>query len=403
MSRMSRHRPGFTLVEMLVVISIIGVLVGILLPAVQAAREAARRMSCGNNIKQVGLALQNYHSAHKQLPRHLGGTGAHGRAIADVAQPGHNRNELSYLVGLTPFFEQQAIWETISNEFPVGAGTYAPMGPCPRMTLADHSTLGQYDPWLTEIPMLRCPSDPGIGLPAQGRTNYAACLGDAIERQETGMLDDTGAKISSWDRDVRFSCRGVFVPRQNMKFRDILDGLSNTIMIGEINTDLADYDITTTPFPALDVGAEEPRINPSACTGFLDLESRYRWNASYNTNIDAQAGPEDRRGFRWAHGRPLFTGFTTILPPNTGLCMRNSAEGRGILSVSSRHPGGVHVVMADGSVVFINDSIDAGDQRAPTVNIIGPPTFTEPGSKSPYGLWGALGTRAGKEPTAELN
>jgi prepilin-type N-terminal cleavage/methylation domain-containing protein/prepilin-type processing-associated H-X9-DG protein len=397
MSRPSGQRQAFTLVELLVVISIIGVLVGLLLPAVQAAREAARRVGCSNNLKQVGLAIQNYHSSHQQLPRHMGGTGAHGRPIPDIAQPGHNRNELSYLVGLTPFFEQQALWEEISNDFAAGSGAYAPMGPGPRMTLADHQTLGNYDPWLFEIPTLRCPSDPGNGLPAHGRVNYAACLGDAVERQESGALNDAGAKVSGWDRDVRFSCRGMFVPRKNLKFRDIQDGQSNTIAAGEINTDLGELGITTTPFPALDVGADEPRVNPSACVGFFNPESPDRWSPAYSTNIDAQASPEHRRGFRWAHGKPLFTGFTTILPPNTGLCMRDSAEGRGILSASSRHKGGAHVLMADGAIVFITDSIDAGDQYAPTVHVLGPPTFTEPGSKSPYGVWGALGTRAGGE------
>lgn len=401
MSRPSGRRQAFTLVEMLVVISIIGVLVGILLPAVQAAREAARRMSCGNNFKQIGLAIQNYHSAHQQLPRHLGGTGAHGRPIPDIAQPGHNRNELSYLVGLLPFLEQQALWEEISSDFAAGSGTYAPMGPGPRMTLTDHETLGRYEPWLIELPVLRCPSDPGNGLPAHGRVNYAACLGDALERQATGAFNDAGAKVSAWERDVRFSCRGFFVPRKNLKFRDIQDGQSNTIAAGEINTDLGGFEITTVPLPALDVGADEPRINPSACSGLTNPELPTSWDPAHSAAIDAQASGEHRRGYRWAHGKPLFTGFTTILPPNTGLCMRDSAEGRGVLSASSRHKGGVHVLMADGAIVFITDSIDAGKQHAPTVHAQGPPTYTEPGSQSPYGLWGALGTRASGETVSD--
>ena len=109
-------RNAFTLVELLVVIAIIGVLVGLLLPAVQAAREAARRMSCSNNFKQIGLAVHNYHSAYKELPRQGAGTGQ------DIAS-GHyandsqiaNNQSLSYIVGILPFMEQQALWEEIAN------------------------------------------------------------------------------------------------------------------------------------------------------------------------------------------------------------------------------------------------------------------------------------------------
>ncbi|MEE2938664.1 MAG: DUF1559 domain-containing protein, partial [Planctomycetota bacterium] len=108
---------GFTLVELLVVIAIIGVLVGLLLPAVQAAREAARRMSCSNNFKQIGLGLHNYHSAFKQLPTQLGGTGGNlqGGDRYFLASDRTNNQSLSFLVGLTPYVEQQALWEQISN------------------------------------------------------------------------------------------------------------------------------------------------------------------------------------------------------------------------------------------------------------------------------------------------
>jgi prepilin-type N-terminal cleavage/methylation domain-containing protein len=191
----STKRPGFTLVELLVVIAIIGVLVGLLLPAVQAAREAARRMSCSNNFKQIGLGIHNYHSAYKQLPTH--GTGTQPGTPAPWFRSSNegNRYRLSMLVPILPFIEQQAIWEQISNpnaertdgntSAAVGtpANPWPPMGPTPEVI--------QYIPWTTEVPTYRCPSDPGFGLPALGRTNYAACLGDSSWRLYLGPYNNT--------------------------------------------------------------------------------------------------------------------------------------------------------------------------------------------------------------------
>ncbi len=177
------RRHGFTLVELLVVIAIIGILVGLLLPAVQAAREAARRMSCGNNVKQIALALHNYHAAYRRLPIQGGGpTNERINGTAEAIRTngtGFTRLELSYLVGVLPFIEQQPLWEVISNPLTETDGDSWPaFGPRP--------TLGRYPPWATDIPTYRCPSDPGFGLPALGRTNYACCTGDAFYDAEEG-------------------------------------------------------------------------------------------------------------------------------------------------------------------------------------------------------------------------
>ncbi|MFG0286573.1 MAG: DUF1559 domain-containing protein [Rhodopirellula sp. JB044] len=409
MSRNSKWKPrGFTLVELLVVIAIIGVLVGLLLPAVQAAREAARRMSCSNNFKQIGLAIHNYHSAYDQMP--IQGTGT--QSATDHWFWGDkddgNLHRLSFLVGATPFIEQQALWEQISNPLigrtdgttadPGGTTPWPAFGPTPEEI--------QYIPWSTELPAFRCPSDPGTGLPALGRTNYAACMGDSIAWSARGYLDirgERGPKYQTGDHyssRTRAGCRGAFVTLKKTQFRDILDGLANTIAGGEIATDLGDNDVRTSlPKAAGSVTAEATVIaNPSAClddtTPLIDPQRPSFWSSGIPMGSIAAA-----RGYHWADALPTYSGVFTILPPNRENCTWQKDQPSwhsGVLGVSSRHQGGAHVLMADGAVKFITDSIDAGDSRAGMVEY-GKGGTQAPGSKSPYGLWGSLGTRASNE------
>ena len=261
MSQKTR-KAGFTLVELLVVIAIIGVLVGLLLPAVQAAREAARRMSCSNNFKQIGIGAHNYHSAFKQLPIQQsgpaiyvdGGTWGNGQGNS-TCQMGN-----SFLVGLLPFIEQQGLWNQVSNPLlDTNATSTWPVNPWGKFGPSpDDDNGNSYTPWITEIPMFRCPSDPGVGLPARGRTNYAASLGDAWWPADYN--EDTSQSYGPWEWNfvgyqrsgwlgttARESNRGMFAHREEMKFRDVVDGLSNTIMCGEILTDLGDNDVRTNP------------------------------------------------------------------------------------------------------------------------------------------------------------
>ena len=402
-------RKGFTLVELLVVIAIIGILVGLLLPAVQAAREAARRMSCSNNFKQIGLAIHNYHSAYKRLPKHGGGSGLEGQSALGNSLF-HNNSRLSMLVVSTPFMEQQGLWEQISNPLdfvdPDGVLapiTWPPMGGAPN--------LGRYPPWQTDIPTLRCPSDPGQGLPSLGRTNYAACMGDSICDSTLGPLDIDLTPNTGLSLDARASCRGAFVSKQFTAFRDILDGLANTIMMGEIKTDLGDRDIST-GFPTSRDG-QTVYDDPSHCAQFVDPERPNFWSSSapaLNSNTSTLG-----RGYRWADYGPPFSMMFTILPPNAESCQISNASlsiatiasgelsgipdgandrKENLVGASSHHAGGCHILMGDGAVKFVTDSIEAGDRNAPMVYR---GSVNAPGTQSPYGLWGALGTRATKE------
>jgi prepilin-type N-terminal cleavage/methylation domain-containing protein/prepilin-type processing-associated H-X9-DG protein len=392
------RRRGFTLVELLVVIAIIGILVGLLLPAVQAAREAARRMSCSNNFKQIGLAVHNYHSAYKRLPGHHTGTWVDG---APANQ--HNAMRLSILVGLTPFIEQQGLWEQINNSstqamtpgfsIPTTSGRWPEMGPEPWQD--------EYVPWMTEAPTFRCPSDPGIGLPSYGRTNYAACLGDSIDMMDSGpiVIDEANQRVTN-DATItaraRAACRGAFVARQDMRFRDILDGLSNTMVAGEIATDLGDRDIRTAP--AVNNGVAKVRGESDHCqsNGLISPERPQFWSDGSDGTAPTLGGAEEGRGFRWADAGSVYSGVNNILPPNRELCLGDAPDGSGTVPISSRHQGGAHILMGDGAVVFMTDSVEAG--YAPEENVwINGTGQSAPKSVSPYGLWGALSTRASGE------
>ncbi|MGB7344046.1 MAG: DUF1559 domain-containing protein [Pirellulaceae bacterium] len=405
---MKRNRTAFTLVELLVVIAIIGILVGLLLPAVQAAREAARRMSCSNNFKNIGLAIHNYHSAYKQLP--LQGCGTYRVGGHDMwDDSGHNvsiNRRGSFLIGALPFLEQQGLWSEISNPLAFNAnGT--PRTP-PWQAMGPGVSRANYGPWGTEIPTFRCPSDPGSGLPALGRSNYAACMGDSsvFTRDPYLNVDEvaSGATLPYSDNETTqatrsLKChRGTFVLTKNMKFRDILDGLSNTIMCGEIASDLGDGDARTN-LPRSDAhsdrpghGRDECRRDPTFGDQFLDPERPQFWIAAASSSANATQS----RGFRWHDCYPLYTQFHTVRSPNKATCSGGRDHNDSTLAPSSRHQGGVHVLMGDGAVVFITDSIEAGNQNAPQIAYHGSPA-TVAGAKSPYGLWGALGTRASNE------
>ncbi|QDV85910.1 DUF1559 domain-containing protein [Planctomycetes bacterium TBK1r] len=416
MQRPHSSRQGFTLVELLVVIAIIGILVGLLLPAVQAAREAARRMSCSNNFKQIGLAIHNYHSAFKQIPTNGTGTAR----IDGMPNQSNNSNRLflSWLVPVLPYIEQQALWDQISNPnrsatpgqtVAATGGVWPPMGPCPWQT--------RYIPWVTQVPAFRCPSDPGQALaPGQlARTNYAANLGDAVDRSNNGGRNDFGFFGNRRDRDenwavqrARAAQRGFFWNRNEMKFRDVLDGLSNTIAAGEVVTSggkrevKADFVRNITAMQ----GPNNTILIPAGCKAGPHIDpDRPQF---YDETATVSGSLSQSKHARWADSRAYYSAFHTILPPNNANCVTANNDGNhsGVISTAgSRHSGGAHVLMGDGAVIFMTDSVESGDPQLPTVCVqrsgTAPPVASIPGTASNYGLWGALGTRDSGETIEE--
>ena len=413
------RRAGFTMVELLAVVAIIGVLIGILLPAVQAAREGARRISCTNNQMQVGLAVQAYHQSHRQYPIQLSGTD--GSAV----QGEDNDRRLSIFVALAPFLEDRTVqhyrsssrrrvnevdewgmlyefdeYEDFADDGMQGMGSVASdegdndeeLAPWPAG--GPEPFVAAYWPWSFELPVLRCPSDPGAGLPSLGRTNYAACLGDGIVAMNTGPFKDSNGTFvitPQLEKETGAAMRGVFVPRVKTSLRDVKDGQSNTILLAEIATDLGDGDVRTQLITG--PGEKVLRDDPLWVEGSnsRDLDRPNYWNQGV-TPVTGITTPG--RGFRWADGMPVFTGVNTIRPPNSAIVgSGNTDDTSGLMGPSSRHQGGAHVCMVDGAIRFVTNSIDTGDQSARTPYLGSPAE----GKESPYGVWGAMGTRASGE------
>ncbi len=371
--RISRAR-GFTLVELLVVIAIIGILVGLLLPAVQAAREAARRMQCSNGIKQLGLALLNYESTYKALPPRKGGTGAPtGGPFSGTARNNTNGNRLSGFVHLLPYMEQGAMFNLIQAGD--SAGTYgfrANLGG-PTVAAGGPAAWTPWTPWMISPSMLTCPSDgPVFNAPANTQTNnYAMCIGDTNNNA----------------RDIADS-RGVFGSSRYTKLGALTDGTSNTITFSErlkANFGLTNV-VTNQIETVLGTTTSAGAILTAPATCYTTANGRY-FNAGQRV--------KGRFGSLWTDGQAERVCFNTILPPNKPSCTTDTngnadsgANNQGLLiPASSRHTGGVNVGYADGSVHFISDSIDTGNLNAPSLTS-GP---------SPYGVWGALGTKSGGE------
>jgi prepilin-type N-terminal cleavage/methylation domain-containing protein/prepilin-type processing-associated H-X9-DG protein len=373
-----RQRPGFTLVELLVVIAIIGVLVALLLPAVQAAREAARRSQCSNNLKQFGLALHQYHDVYKVFPPRRGGTTA---TIAnDPPRIKANYDRLSAFVALLPFIEQKPAADFVSAGGATLTGTKIPPGG-PAGWYG--SSQGAYPPWQNQIQMLLCPSDKVVVGGANAKNSYAFSIGDTL-----------GGNIKINNIRVQFNhasdpIRGIFGGSQRcvgMQF--ITDGTSNTIAMSErtgegwFNSRVANGESIRTVI-ALGVGSV--LNNPGSCY------AQTRGTEYIGVRV------KNRFGHIWTDGQAEVVAFNTVLPPNGPSCTHDSSTccadaNGGVISAGSNHPGGVDAVFADGSVRFVNQNINCGNTALPQVL----------SGKSPYGVWGALGSIAGRETPADF-
>ena len=367
---------AFTLVELLVVIAIIGILIALLLPAVQAAREAARRMQCSNNFKQLGLGLHNYHDTRKSFPA------SRSQCYKVTRIPNSGLGGVSMVFTLLPYIEQASRYAELVEE--------AQVTPVTAFLLVVDTTSSRYPASRETIPSLVCPSDGKMRSPINvewnvgrftemARSNIAPSLGDALWDNAWAAQD-----LDLQPAHVQMKNRGVFFPFYWKGIEAITDGTSNTIGLSEI------------------VGTDQGGLarNPNVLGGVASVPEIFNGSrflpapclsARSPTNRRLLLNPIDSwRGGFFTEGRSANSTFTTHLPPNSPTCVYTARQDVcGVFSVSSFHTGGVNAALMDGSCTFISETINTENLTVP-LDILTMPS-------SPYGVWGALGTPQGGE------
>ncbi|MFO0954870.1 MAG: DUF1559 domain-containing protein, partial [Isosphaeraceae bacterium] len=304
------RRRGFTLIELLVVIAIIAVLIALLLPAVQSAREAARRISCTNNLKQVGLALHNYHDSLGRFP--FGGIvlpANHPYLLSGFTRQGHYR--WSALAQLTPFLEKSTVFNALNLALPILDGASVMF---PQNSTANNTVVAEF----------LCPSDGrGRCLPDYAASNYMACTGDGVLGNGFGVPDPAFGTPN-----------GVFFFNGAVGLSDLTDGTSQTALFSESlvgDGSAAGTRSASTPIDpamvAVQVAGGSPIYTPLSPAECASATATFF-----------------RRNSAWVQGSYQHALYSHFLTPNatTPDCYRQQYHGW--KAARSRHPGGVNVL-----------------------------------------------------------
>jgi prepilin-type N-terminal cleavage/methylation domain-containing protein/prepilin-type processing-associated H-X9-DG protein len=327
-----RPRRGFTLIELLVVIAIIAVLIALLLPAVQSAREAARRVQCVNNLKQIALAVHNYHDVNNKLPL------------------GEAPGEVSPFVGILPYVEQKLVFDSLNFSAPTIAFESLSFLSQDLASL----TAGQ-----TYINTFVCPSEVNQGIRDNFGFSYWATTyaWNAGSWQQSAYRYDGlfGRTLSQTDTHDPNNPNFVIPPLQALGFAAVTDGLSNTLLVGES--------------AAGPINNGAPMTRYSECYGVSLVASPNDStlpNLCLALNWQDQAAIASTNGYQWRYKGYSFldgvmgrTWFNTLLPPNKSCCAFGGGDMVAALKpLSSYHPGGVNAALADGSVRFVKETVN---------------------------------------------
>jgi prepilin-type N-terminal cleavage/methylation domain-containing protein len=324
-----RPHAAFTLIELLVVIAIIAILIALLLPAVQQAREAARRSTCKNNLKQIGIALHNYHDVHRTFPQ--------GKVVRAGNPPGTYPgcpgwiagSGMSWRVMLLPMMDQTALYSrNVMPDVGIGSncGPFAP-GASRRLELIR-----------THIAAFLCPSD-NTQVGANKPTNYAGIGGNHFQSHRFTNINGSSEGLLCY--------RGA-------RFRDCVDGLSNTAMVGEVYRGVL--------FNRYSSG---PVNNSRNRCRWWAAESGFCHADTFNTPNSAHPGRANNQGQTPPQNGPA--NDLACLKGGPGPCADQvswtddaNTNQDGARGVSSAHTGGAHITFGDGAVRFVSDNVDVG-------------------------------------------